>query len=807
MVFMRHLAVRQRETTQRKITWQQKSCARVLLRTRAPMPTRAASLALLPLSLAPGACVCALCVGATPRTRAFRLSALRGRRLAVAAMQHSRRALALRELILELPDFTAVAGEILMAGKPIQLKGASWFGAEGAGRVPDGLWTHNASFYLRFLSQNGFNAVRLPFALDNVISNVGPQDNMVRAERALHGAKYLDVLEHIVDVAASHGLLVLLDLHRLQANKWPDDGLWYAKDVTLETVKQAWDRVQSRLCSRWNAFGADLLNEPHGASWADWVPVAKNLGDFVLSRCARWVVFVEGVAHLGTDSTAEFFWGENLVDAGRVPVQLNQPGKLVYSPHAYGPGDGGDDHHMPYFDEDDFPANMELLWRRHFGYLARMGETVVVGEWGGFFKGKDRQWQEAFRDFLRANELSSFYWSLNPNSMDTGGLLTDTWSAPETAKLTLLRSLPSTRVVPLLSGTRSFRCPEGPLAPQLHQCADLGAGECILKQQVCNGVYECRDRSDEHACHGVERPCATVSGGHAAQVCVFPFSYNGYLYDTCTLVDALEQWSNIGSGRCQHGYIPGLAARGVSLQQCQDACARVANCTYISYSQSQGFCSSYTATCEGMPLNAATSDYVTRRFNDDGGAWCPTAVGSHREYIGPERAGTCGPGCAHPTPLSEAARSRCVDGGFYSDGGVAHCVPSPPSPPAPPPPPKPPPGVPPPAAPPLSPPPYLLSLSNLIEQDPIVMGGAATFLALVVCFCWACLRHAQLQPARRGRRRPVTLDELQSLSSDEDELYGVPRRQRTRRSGTGRLPPPQRQSRPKQHSRERQGHW
>ena len=423
---------------------------------------------------------------------------------------------------------------------------------------------------------------------------------------------------------------------------------------------------------------------------------------------------------------------------------------------------------------------MEVRWRRHFGYLQRTGATVVVGEWGGFFKGKDRQWQEAFREFLLRNDLGSFYWALNPNSQDTGGLLTNSWSTPETAKLALLHSLPSTKVIPLLSTGRSFRCPEGPIAPTLHRCADVGANECIFKPQVCNGIYECRDRSDENTCHGVQRPCATVAGGHTGQECSFPFSYNGYLYETCTLVDALEQWSTVGVGRCQHGYIPSLASRGSSVQQCQEACMRVANCTHVSFSHAQGFCSGYTTACDDAHLNTGTSDYKTWRLNEHGGAWCPTAVGTHREFLGPDKAGTCGPGCVAPKPVSEAARSRCQHGGAYSDGGVAHCAPSPPQPPDPPPPPRPPPSPSPPGTPPLLPPPQLL-----LQADVMISVGLLGGLLCLLCVCCALAKHALFQePAntRRGRRhRHMVAEEMQSLAGTDD---------RPDRS----MPPPKRQA-------------
>ena len=344
-----------------------------------------------------------------------------------------------------LPDFTASGGTLRMAGQPVVLKGVNWFGAEEPEMVPNGLWAHSMAWYLDFIKQSGFNAIRVPFALDNVQSNLVPSVNMISASPELGGLNFLDMLEELVDGAANNGLLVLFDLHRLKSTRWPDDGLWYTAGVSMNEVKAVWDTMQARFCNRWNVIGADLLNEPHGAKWGEWADAATDMGNFVLSKCARWLVFVEGVAHEGK-SRSEFFWGENLEGAAHSPVRLSTANKLVYSPHVrlrltslpqtlavhasapralapsqvYGPGDGSQEHHMPYFDDKKFPSNMDAIWHRHFGYLASAGHTVIVGEWGGFYAGKDRIWQDEFAKYLQRNQLSSFYWCLNPNSGDTG---------------------------------------------------------------------------------------------------------------------------------------------------------------------------------------------------------------------------------------------------------------------------------------------------------------------------------------------------------------------------------------------------
>jgi hypothetical protein len=71
------------------------------------------------------------------------------------------------------------------------------------------------------------------------------------------------------------------------------------------------------------------------------------------------------------------------------------------------------------------------------------GKAVIIGEWGGFYEGEDnlpsRAWLDAFSDWLPQNCLEdTFFWSLNPNSADTGGLFMDDWITPEDGKLAIL---------------------------------------------------------------------------------------------------------------------------------------------------------------------------------------------------------------------------------------------------------------------------------------------------------------------------------------------------------------------------------
>ena len=89
------------------------------------------------------------------------------------------------------------------------IRGASWFGAEGSGACPDGLWQRPAAEFLDFLQANGFNALRLPLAVDNVLSDPEVGKWSLTANADWRGLRSLEVMDHIVELAAARGLLIM----------------------------------------------------------------------------------------------------------------------------------------------------------------------------------------------------------------------------------------------------------------------------------------------------------------------------------------------------------------------------------------------------------------------------------------------------------------------------------------------------------------------------------------------------------------------------------------------------------------------
>ena len=375
-------------------------------------------------------------------------------------------------------DIIAHDGHLYANGEKLHIKGVNWFGSEGRSGPPLGLDKHNIAWYMAFLKDHQFNAIRFLFNHKTVLDDatLEPPNEEKYGKGAPWEApelaffKYLDMFQKLAEEAAKYGILVMMANHRLKPDAWPGDGLWFDADITEKRVKDSWTKIARRLCDQWNVFAVDLQNEPHASSWAkgdektDWGHAAERLGNHVLKECPRWLVMVEGVGYNpgapGMDNGgAGIWWGENLAGARKQPVRLSNPQKLVYTPHTYGPSV----YDQKYFDDASFPNNMARIWDQRFAFLVQQGSPVVIGEMGGFYLGKDKTWQDWAFKFMRDHDIGVFYFALNPGSKDTGGLIKPDWQTPETAKLDMLSAMPSTDV--LAAKNRAVRPPKPPSHP------------------------------------------------------------------------------------------------------------------------------------------------------------------------------------------------------------------------------------------------------------------------------------------------------------------------------------------------------
>ena len=344
------------------------------------------------------------------------------------------------------------------AGKTVRVAGVNWFGMETSDNTVDGLWSRNYQDMMRQMVQLGFNTIRLPYSSQFVETPVVPPSGLIDYTKNadLKGLTGPQIMDKIVAYAGTLGLRVLLDRHR------PDNGsqsaLWYTSQYPESAWIADWAGLAKRYADNPTVIGADLHNEPHDpACWScgvaadDWHAAAKRAGNAILAVNPHWLIVVEGVQSYNNDY---YWWGGNLEGAGAQPVVLSVPHHLVYSAHDYPASVSG----QPWFSAPNYPNNLPGIWDAHWGYLYKNGVApVLLGEFGSrLATTSDQQWFAAMIAYLKATGISWTFWSWNPNSGDTGGILSDDWLTPIQAKVGPLQTvqLPiGTKPTPIPSST------------------------------------------------------------------------------------------------------------------------------------------------------------------------------------------------------------------------------------------------------------------------------------------------------------------------------------------------------------------
>ena len=301
----------------------------------------------------------------------------------------------------------------------------------------------------------GYNTIRLPYS--NQLFDPGSTPNSInfyQMNADLQGLTTgLQIMDKVIAYGGSIGLKFILDQHR------PDSGsqspLWYTSAYPESRWLSDWTMLASHYAGNTAVIGADLHNEPHhvqgnpttGACWGcgntavDWRLAAQRAGNAILAVNSNWLIIVEGTDCYGPGGVTEpsqgadcYWWGGNLEGAQAFPVQLNVANRLVYSAHDY-------PHEVSaqtWFSDPTFPNNMPGIWDAHWGYLQKNNIAPVwVGEFGTLLADtSDQQWLGAMTKYLGTgvNGINWTFWSWNPDSGDTGGILNNDWLTVNTAK-------------------------------------------------------------------------------------------------------------------------------------------------------------------------------------------------------------------------------------------------------------------------------------------------------------------------------------------------------------------------------------
>ncbi len=357
--------------------------------------------------------------------------------------------------------------------RPVRIAGINWFGFESPSYVVHGLGQRDYHDLLNQVKSLGYNTIRLPFSDQLFFANSVPNGISFGngMNQDLQGLNGLQILDKIVAAAGQLGLKIILDHHGVDAGS--QVALWSAPDCSVSCFESDWQMLATHYNGNSTIIGADLDNEPHSpACWGcgdpalDWQMEAQKLGNEVLAINPHWLIFVEGVECYKGDC---YWWGGNLEGVADTPVQLSVPNRVVYSPHDYPP----DVYNLHYFNAPDYPNNLVGIWDAHWGFIVKKHIAPLwLGEFGTLLDDtKDQQWFTNIVAYLGTGVtgINWTYWALNPDSVDTGGILQNNWATVNQNKQDYLNPIEFP-----LSGSGSVRTPppaatSTPLpAPSLH---------------------------------------------------------------------------------------------------------------------------------------------------------------------------------------------------------------------------------------------------------------------------------------------------------------------------------------------------
>ncbi|MBQ8012077.1 MAG: cellulase family glycosylhydrolase [Oscillospiraceae bacterium] len=272
----------------------------------------------------------------------------------------------------------------------------------------------------------------------------------------------MEIFDVIMQKCKKYGIKAMIDIHSPHSdNSGHNYELWYGKagvttDVWIETLVWLADKYSNDD----TIIGYDLKNEPHGkraydatcpdniAKWDgttdenNWAYAATKCANAILEVNPNALIFIEGVEQYpktekgytydtpdiwGASGDASpwhgAWWGGNLRGVRDYPIVPDSgTSQIVYSPHDYGPSV----YAQTWFDKDFTTQTLlDDYWYDTWAYIVEEDiAPLLIGEWGGHMDGdKNQKWMELLRDYMIENHINHTFWCLNPNSGDTGGLL------------------------------------------------------------------------------------------------------------------------------------------------------------------------------------------------------------------------------------------------------------------------------------------------------------------------------------------------------------------------------------------------
>ena len=356
------------------------------------------------------------------------------------------------------PGYLSTSGNQIIDSQEntVKLSGVNWFGGETPNGVPHGLWTRNYQDSIDQMAAEGFNTIRLPYSNEMLHSAEAPTGIDFFQNPELQGMSRLQVMDEVIRYAGEKDMRVILDQHRSSAGAGPNgNGLWFDGQYNEDNWLADWQFLAQRYLGNSTVIGADLANEPHSGTWGgggatDWARAAERAGNAVLAVNPDLLIIVEGVE---TYQGQNYWWGGNLMGVRDRPIVLDVPNRVVYSPHDY----PNSVFPQPWFEGADFAAGLPDKYEQMWGYIYEENiAPIMIGEFGTkLVDPKDEPWFEAITSYMSGDldndgtidipagieGISWTYWSWNPNSGDTGGILADDWNTVNENKMVYLEPI------------------------------------------------------------------------------------------------------------------------------------------------------------------------------------------------------------------------------------------------------------------------------------------------------------------------------------------------------------------------------
>jgi endoglucanase len=278
-----------------------------------------------------------------------------------------------------------------------RMTGLNFSGFETRIAVPHGTWARDYGDMIDQIASMGFNTIRVPFCIDNMLSTSGAAPDYINGQwgelndsgdranadlvvswNATLGEKPdmktpLLCLDAFILRAKSNNLKIILDCHSQNIDDYTFEPLWYksTKPEYSYDNEQRWLDMWEFLADRYSAeiydgtvIACDLFNEPKekptgNATGCAWLAVSDYVSattpgeawNYAAQRCAEVIhcvapgmlIMVEGTQWASTSATRSFsgsdytHWGSNLKGAQTILVGTgtDYANKVIYSIHDY----------------------------------------------------------------------------------------------------------------------------------------------------------------------------------------------------------------------------------------------------------------------------------------------------------------------------------------------------------------------------------------------------------------------------------------------------------------------------------------